>query len=385
MDKSRYMRPRLNGLRIHGPIRATLASMVAGFACLVQGCSEEQAEQPVRPVRVVTVGDVGVLTGRALPGQSEAFQEVDLSFRVSGPVIERPASRGDQVKQGDLLARIDPRDFEVRVRNLQADLATTKADLEFANIQYKRVSELLTRDAANQKEVDESKAKRDAAAGRTDSVQAQLEHAQDELSYTELRAPYDGVIAEAYVDAFTTVQQQQSILRFLDTSSVKFTVDIPEQSISNIPYVTEITVTFDAFPDTPVPGTIKEVAPQASSRTRTYPVTLVLDPPEGVTILPGMTGEARGRAVLPDDIQTAGLEIPATAILEGSDGKHYVWLINEGNTVAQHEVQVGPLTARGIRVNGLEPGKVIATAGVHYLKEGQLVRVEQDSAGGDVQ
>lgn len=360
-----------------------LVITAVGLSAFALGCGEQEQAERIRPIRVVTVGDATELTNRSLPGQSEAFQEVDLSFRVGGPVVERPVSRGDEVKRGDLIARIDPRDFDVQVRNLEADLKTAQADSEFESIQYERLKDLLSREAANQKEVDEAKAKRDAAVGRTASVQAQLDHALDELSYTELKAPYDGVVAETYVDAFTTVKSQQQIVRFLDTTRIKFTIDIPEHAITNVQYVTDIEVTFDTMPDTPIPATIKEIAPQASERTRTYPVTLLLDPPEGVTIIPGMTGEVRAKANLPEEVGSEGIEIPVTAILEAEDGNQYVWLVGEDKTVTRKQVQVGDLTSRGIKVSGIEPGQVIATAGVHYLKEGQEVRVESAPIGGD--
>jgi len=360
-----------------------VAVTAIGFSTFTSGCGEQEQAEFIRPIRVVAVGDPTELTNRSLPGQSEAFQEVDLSFRVGGPVIERPVSRGDEVKKGDMIARIDPRDFDIQVRNLEADLKTAEADSELVTIQFDRLTELLSRQAANQNEVDEAKAKRDAAVGRTAAVQAKLDHARNQLSYTELRAPYDGVVAETYVDTFTTVQAQQQIVRFLDTTHIKFTIDIPEHAITNVQYVTDIMVTFDTLPDNPIPATIKEVAPQASQRTRTYPVTLLLDPPEGVSIIPGMTGEVRAKANLPEEHGSDGIEVPVTAILEADDGNQYVWLVSADNTVSRKQVQVGELTSRGIKVSGIEPGQLIATAGVHYLKEGQRVRVESGPVGGD--
>ena len=98
----------------------TVKQMFSVGLLLVAGCGSPPAaeEEVVRALRVMEIGDVAEFSGRSFPGRAAAFQEVNLSFRVGGPLITLPVKIGDQVSAGDVLARIDPRDFEVNVRNV---------------------------------------------------------------------------------------------------------------------------------------------------------------------------------------------------------------------------------------------------------------------------
>ena len=165
-------------------------------------------------------------------------------------------------------------------------------------------------------------------------------------------------------------------MRIVDDSRVEMVISIPESLISYAPHVKDIKVTFDTFPDQPIPATIKEIGTEASQTTRTYPVTLIMDQPEGFKILAGMAGRTSGTP--PDSFAGDRLEVPVSAVFSPEeDEKTYVWIIDEqSKTVSRREVSTGELTSRGISIaSGLEPGEWIATAGVHTLKEGQEVKL----------
>jgi RND family efflux transporter MFP subunit len=166
-----------------------------------------------------------------------------------------------------------------------------------------------------------------AKEAEIDSLEASVQSARDELSYTYLRAPFDGTIVAKYVENFEDVQAKQAILRLLDTSRIEMVVDVPETKISNLPYVRNILVRFDAFPSIEIPAEIKEVGREASLTTRTYPITVIMDQPEGATILPGMAGRATAEVAKPE---ASGLVVPVAAVFSvaGEDGS-YVWVIDE--------------------------------------------------------
>ena len=113
-------------------IQRLAVTLCAGLALLLTACSEEQAEtdEIIRPVRAVKIGDVESLIRRSLPGRAKAVQEVNLSFRIAGSLISFPTLVGHEVAQGDLLARLDPRDHEVNLRTVEGQLARAKAELE---------------------------------------------------------------------------------------------------------------------------------------------------------------------------------------------------------------------------------------------------------------
>jgi multidrug efflux system membrane fusion protein len=114
-------------------------TVAALLIVLLSGCSKPPpAPEVVRPVRAVKAGDVTSLDGRWFPGTAQATQEVNLSFRVSGPLVEFSVIVGDVVTQGQVLARIDPRDFQVELRNAQAQLEEAKALLVLREDEYAR-------------------------------------------------------------------------------------------------------------------------------------------------------------------------------------------------------------------------------------------------------
>ena len=153
-------------------------------------------------------------------------------------------------------------------------------------------------------------------------------------------------------------------------------MDVPETLIANAYNVKEVEITFDAYPDRVIPARIKEIGTEASAGTRTFPVTLIFDQPEDITILPGMAGTAIGDP-------TAGQEeaaepeflLPLDAFFTADGKTHKVWVIDEPSmTVKAHEVTRGRLTAKGQYVTGLEEGLWVATAGANTLREGQKVK-----------
>lgn len=354
---------------------------LALFVAVLPACESEEmiSEEVVRPVRTTRVGDLEQLQGRVFPGRAVATQEVGLSFRVAGPLISLPIKIGDKVKQGDLLARIDPRDFEVQLRNSEGQLQRAKANLGRADSEYKRLQGIEAKNPDLVSEVHLERAREAFELGKADTaaLNATVDAAQDALNYTYLKAPYDGIIVANYVENFEYVQSRQAVLRLLNNSRIDFLFSVPETLISMVQHVDNILVRFDAFPDLEIPAEIKEVGTEASQTTRTYPVTLIMDQPEGVEILPGMAGRAMGDAKTPNQDEQLDMVVPNVAIFSPASGnKNYVWVINpDTETVSRREVTLGGLVRTGVIIqSGLEPGELIATAGVNFLADGQKVR-----------
>ncbi len=399
------------------------------------GCGQDEAPKKavVRPVRAVRVADSTQLHKRTFPGRAKGTREVNLSFRVAGPLIVLPNDVvGKKYKKGEIIARIDPRDFEINLRNVQGQLAAARANLAAmrqarpeqigrlnANVQeaeavLKRAESEYTRElrifkqhpgATSQTAIDrklEQKERAEADLRRTGeelrigeagarpediaakkaeitSLQASVTSAKDELSYTYLKTPFDGTVVANFVENFEDVNAKEAIVRLVDTSRIEMVVNIPENLISSAHYVETVFVRFDPFPDLEISAKIKEIGTEASETTRTYPVTLIMDQPKGVKILPGMAGRTlRAEGKLPGNVDEAGIEIPVGAIFSPDEGgKTYVWVIGEQTkTVSRREVKTGQLTDRGIKItDGLKSGEWIATAGVNYLREGQEVRI----------
>jgi len=392
MSKSNYfrrcaeddsMQPKIKKKHIFTAIEFLLILVLVS---LVSSCTEPEVEEKeiIRPVRAMQVSDVSQLGSRTFPGRARPTQEVDLAFRVSGPLITLSAKVGDQVKTGDVVARIDPRDFQVNAEAVKGQLQEAQAAYRRAANDYQRELNILKQEpgATSKAAVDRKREESDRAAANIKSLQASLTSALDQLEYSFLKAPFDGTVVSTYVENFEDVNAKQAILRILDDSRIEMIINIPENLISYAPYVKKVFVSFDAFPEEELEATLKEVGTEASTTTRTYPVTLIMDQPSEFKILPGMAGKTlRAEMTSPDilkEVGQEGIEIPISATFTSSESDQtFVWVIDENEKIVnKRKITTGALTDRGIRVTaGLSPGEWIAIAGVSYLNESQKVTI----------
>lgn len=352
---------------------------------VIVACSEKEVEKAeIRPIKSMKIAGEEPFGGRWFPGRATATQEANMSFRIPGTVNSIPVDVGAEVKQGDLLARLDPQDYQVELNNAKAQLGKATAGSELAESEYARVARVFDTDpgAVSKSMVDVRKAEVDSAKAQVTSANAAVEKAADNMRYTSLKAPFEGVVVEKFIEQFEDVQAKEPVIRVLDNSSIEFTIQIPETLMENVDVVSKIGahVVFDTYPDVEIPAQVKEVGKEASKTTRTYPVTLIMEQPKDFKILPGMAGKAKGDKVALTKIAEAtgmvGIEIPITASFSDDEDKTFVWVVDEGTKqVHKREVVVVNLTEKGTLVTGLEIGEVIATAGANVLVEGQQVRI----------
>lgn len=364
-------------------VKFTSVLVIIGSLALMQGCDEAPIEekQKIRAIKAMEIIDAGQLSQRAFPGIAKATQEVNLAFRIAGPLVEYPVLIGDKVTKGDVVARVDPRDYQVEVNNAKAQVARAQASFKRAAADYKREMNILSEDAGatSQAAVDRKEAQRNQTSAEVRSAQAVLSSASDNLSYTYLHAPFDGVVVDTYVKNFENIRAKQQIVRIVDNSKIEMVVDIPEALISLVPEATNIVVVFDNFPTKKIPAEIKEIGTEASRSTRTYPVNLIMEQPSDIQILPGMAGKVT--ADPPADgnkLESKGKQVPLTAIFSPDDiDKTYVWIIDQKTKlVSKREVSTGLVTKSGILITeGIKTGEWIATAGVHYLHDGMEVKI----------
>lgn len=349
------------------PTRPLLALSLASLTWLA-ACEEPvEVAEVIRPVRVVRVSAGDELGSRGLPGRARAAEETNLSFDVPGTILVRPVNVGDEVEPGQLLARLDQRDYKN-----QLDAAVAARNRARAN--FERVKIAAESGAVSKQDLDDARAQLDVR-------QAEVNIARKAIEDSEIRAPRGGTISATYVEAFTAVRAKEPVLRLLDTSAIEMVVQVPENLISLTPHVTNVRVVYDAFPNRPVPATIKEISNEASQTTRTFPITLIMDQPEDFKILPGMAGRASAE-LEPGYNPRGGYQIPTSAVFTVTDAdspqRSFVWILDEETgTVTRREVQTGELDRFGIVITeGVTVGDVVVTAGVSFLREGQKVRPE---------
>src|SRR5215471_11811854 len=295
---------------------------------------EPPPQEVVRPVPAMRVGEIGTELGRSFPGRAQAYQELNLSFRIGGPLIQFPVRGGEAVQKGQVLARIDPGDFDIGLRQAQGQLEETRAAAQRAESDYERQQRIFKEDpgATSESAIDRAREQRDRARANIRSLQAAVDSARDQLEDTYLRAPFGGTVVATFVENYEQVRPKEPVLRLVDISSIKMVINIPENFISLAKRrdIKDITVVFDPFPDEKLAAQILEVSPEASQLTRTYPVTLVMNQPKTAKILPGMAGRAEARSLERAGNDGAPIIIPmGAAFSSGENNKSYVWVIND--------------------------------------------------------
>lgn len=346
------------------------------FLVLLQGCKPEepQTQQTIRPVTIHKI-QIKDNETRSFTGKARPVQQVDLAFRVSGPLYQFPVSVGDKVTQGQVVAKIDPSPFIHRVKLLEAKLLQAQSDLDYHSKEYQRALDIQSKDTQliSDGELDKRQRDKQSAASNVQAIAAELGIARDNLEYTELRAPFTGEISRTYVENYEGVAPGIPVVRIIDISQIEMTVDLPEQLIHQVSEVSKIEVQFDALSNQVLTASVKEYSAEADRITGTFPVTLLMTQPQEAQILPGMSGKATGSRLI--NTSDTSVFIPLGAVGRNARSETYVWRYQpESQKIQKVLVTTQALTHQGVYVSGgLAQGDAIVSAGIYDLVEGQQV------------
>ena len=333
---------------------------------LLAGCSGKEAESlstAPRPVKTFVVGGEGERVKRRFPGRVDAKKRADLAFRVSGTLMELPVKEGDSVAEGQVLARLDPETFETVIKNREAIYNRVRAD-------YNRAKELIEDGYISRSDYDrlESEYRQASAA---------LQEARLELSYTELSAPFAGVIARRLTQNFEAVQVQQPILQLRDLDMLEIRFGVPEIIVRDLAEVqgadVSVSAEFEASEQS-FPLTFREFASTADPATQTFEAIYTMPRPENLEVLPGMTVTVVADLTL-ILTQDSIYSVPVTAVIGDAALGAQVWVVDEESmTVSPRAVSIGRLTGSQIEIlDGLVPGERVVQAGTGYLTAGMKV------------
>ncbi|WP_299805594.1 efflux RND transporter periplasmic adaptor subunit [uncultured Shewanella sp.] len=350
--------------------KLTISVSLLLLTVIVSGCSAESTEvtpTSIRPVKLLEVTDVNAGTLRTFPAKVAATKQAELAFRLSGHLVEFNLVEGQHVKKGAVLARLDRRDAQNTLLNREADHELAKAD-------FKRKGELLRRELISQSEYD-------LASAQLKSSKANLASAQDQLSYTELTAPYDGTVAKISIDNYQMVQANQPVLMLQKDSDIDVVIQVPESLASKVTQfnpnaITQPVVRFANDPSSSYGALLKEHATQVTPGTQSYEVVFTLPRPSNMTILPGMSAELT-MDISHNTSRTLTAVLPTSAISKrDEDGLSVVWAFDAKlGKVNQQVVTLGKVTTDGVEiVDGIKIGDQVVVAGVQYLSEGLEVK-----------
>ena len=349
-----------------------IASIFA--ALLATGCKQETAApEPVRPVLSILV-EPARSSDTAAAGTVEPRFKSDLGFRVLGRIIARPVDVGDSVYEGQTVAAIESTALELAVRAARAELSNSQAQLANASATEARQRTLITTDTIAKQTLDNAVQARAGAEASVARAQANLTKALEQLGYAQLKSDFAGVVTAAGAEVGQVVSPGQSVVTVARPDIREAVIDIGPDFPVSLEIGLPFTVSLQLLPTVHVEGQIREIAPQADPETRTHRVRIALnDPPPSFRL--GATVTAR----LSND-QSSILRVPESAVLTKED-QNFVWVVDPtAHTVSLQKIDLSR-DEGGIRVTGgLEPGTRIVIAGVHSLKQGQQVRIDQEAA-----
>ena len=355
---------------------------------LSASCEKKDTEkvEVIRPVRTMRIDSPSAIRNRTFSGTLKSSVEPKLSFRVEGTIDTLPVKIGMKVKKGELIARIDPTDYELEVKQTLAQLAKAKAQYNKARDDYERNKQLYEIGNISSSELEHSLASFRTGKAEVEATEKALQLARQRLAYCTLRAPLSGFIASVPVEVHQTVKSGEIIATLAVGGKMEMEIGMPEMLINQVKAGSDASIVFDAVPGEKFAAVISEVGVELTEST-TYPVKLQLLQ-EDSRLRSGMVGEARLGF-------TAGngeefVTVPAVAVISSSDGRKSVWKYrpdadkNNMGTVTRQDIEVGGLTSSGIIVQqGIQAGDIIVIRGVHRLSDGMRVRLlESDKDSG---
>jgi RND family efflux transporter MFP subunit len=351
-------------------------ALLAPAALLVlAGCGKKEeppAPELVRPVKMITLQAGGLIREVTLPGQVFPAIQANMSFEVPGVMTNIYVVEGQEVSAGQMLAKLDARDYQSAF-----DAAT--AQLDIARTEAERARALYESQAT-------SKQRLDSAESQLKVAQATFDKAQKALEDTSLIAPINGVVARIMVDDIVNVQAKQDILILQDNSELKVTVDVPETlKILADPNLTleerseqaNLRVSMTAFPERSFEAEIMEMSMTADPLTRTYKGTVSMMRPEDLNVLPGMTATVTATVPGAGSNNPDAFHVPAQAIISDEQGNAVVWVVSpEDMTVRQQIVTQGTIVGDMMEIFSAElsDGDLVVTSGVSQLEPGKKVR-----------
>ena len=359
--------------------RSSFWALGAALAALLSACggNGEAVETP-RPVLVEQPrggADAAVVT---YAGEIRAREESPLAFRIGGNLVRRHVDAGERVRKGQVLAELDPGDERLQAEAARAQLAAAEAELGRISADRTRFQALLRERLVSQSAMDAQDAAWRAAEEQARAARAQLDVARNQAGYAQLRAPFDGVVANRLAEAGQVVAAGQAVYTLAGDGGREVAIALPESRIGDSSLGQVVEVELWVGPERRLPGRIREIAAAADPQARTFAARVALDGDVADQVALGQSARVHVR----QEGEGAALSVPLTALQPGPSGGHAVWVVEPASgTLRLAPVEPGRLGQERVPVlSGLKPDDWVVTAGGHLLRQGQAVRpVDRDN------
>lgn len=326
--------------------------------------SDENVVSQVRPAKLFTIEVLNNNDFLNYPAVIKSQQLSVLSFEVSGKLTKLPIIEAQNVKKGEILAKLDQ-------RNLLAKLKSVQAQFNNANAEYKRALRLIKEKAISQSILEQRKSQNDVS-------KAQLETAQKALEDSVLIAPYTGTIAKISIKKRQLIQAGKPAITILGKKGLEATINLPSSIMAKAKeqktQAKDSYLVLDVAPNRHIPIMFKEASLEADTTSQTYAITFSFDTVADLNILPGMNAIVWFRDPSQSIKVSNKITVPLTAIAIDGNQK-YVWVVDTSTMIVSKRniiVQIG--VGRNIVISsGLKLGETIVSAGISALSEGMKV------------
>jgi RND family efflux transporter MFP subunit len=353
-------------------MKTVIHLFAAVFAVAAIGCSQTKTntEETVRSVKTDTARIYGEKPKAVFPGKVKAASDVDLSFRVAGPIAAIHVEAGAFVRKGQTLAGIDPRDYEIQLAATEAEYRQIKAEAE-------RVIELYERNSVTPNDYDK-------AVYGLQQIAAKYDAHRNALADTKLLAPFDGYVQKLFFVAGETVGAGMPVLSMIDAGAPEVEINIPSSAYIRRDRFESFACEVDIYPGRIFPLDLIGIT-QKANMNQLYTVRLKMKDGGRQVPSPGMATMVTIR-FRPEKSDLVC--IPYTALFSANAASS-VWIYDpDSHTVTARHVATHELHADGTVVisEGLTAGEIVVTAGVHSLTEGEKVKIlppaSKTNAGG---
>ena len=354
-----------------------LGALLAAILLISCNKEEEQQEMVLRPVAYKEVGISESEISRTFSGKATNEKVVNLSFRNNGIITEFNLKLGQEVKKGELLAKLDNVQARLNYENSLSSLNSAQSQMNTSKLSLDRVRSLFEKGSASLSDYEAAKNAYRAAEAAYESAVRGVSIQEEQLSYGYIYAPDNGVIARVNTEIDENVSAGQIIAVLNEGSKMTIALGLPENVINLVRIGMKVTVEISSIKEQTFEGEISEVSPSVDSQSSTYPVSVrILNASDeiksgmaaNVTFQFGVTATSKGSLV-----------IPAASVGEDNNG-NFVFLIDDAGEkifVKKQAIKIGELTSRGFEVTeGLKAGNKIAVAGLQTLLDGQEIRLQ---------
>lgn len=360
-------------------IKNAITSMVIVCSMTLWGCSKETTEVEHIPFVMVTQPSSTHTEQKSYAGDVQARQQTALAFRVTGQVTERFVDVGDQVKIGQVLAKLDVKDAQLELNASSAQLENAQSAAKNAESELQRFKQLLPMNAVSRSQYDAVENQYKAAISTLKQAQANYSVSRNQTGYNQLLSNKNGVITARNIEVGQVVAAGQAAYQMAIAGERDVVIGVPEQAISEIKVGQTAWVTLWSKPEEKFAAYVREISP-AADESRTFSVKVALR--EGnSTIQLGQSAR-----VFFTQVQHNVLSVPLSSV-SANEQQAYVWVVKPDQTIHKVAVTLGAYGHDSVPVlSGLNATDYVVIGGVHLLHEKQKIQpIDRDNRSVKIQ